>query len=114
VQSVLSKADVLYLSTFPSEIWQYGQSLNKLIDYMLAGKVVLASYSGYPSMLNEAESGMFVPAGDVEAMMEKIKIIYNMPAADRVAMGLKGRDWLLKNRTYKIISKEFINHFLRD
>lgn len=111
VQSVLCKADVLYLSTFPSEIWRYGQSLNKMIDYMLAGKVVLASYSGYPSMLNEAESGFFVPAGDIAAALEKIKFLYEMTPDKRIEMGTRGRKWLLSNRRYEKISRDFQKRF---
>ena len=41
-----------------SKVWDYGQSMNKIVDYMMAGKPVVASYSGYPSMLNEAGSGI--------------------------------------------------------
>jgi hypothetical protein len=57
----LSKCDILYLSTHDSKIWDYGQSMNKLVDYMMAVNLWLASYSGYSSMLNEAESGVFIP-----------------------------------------------------
>ena len=42
-----------------------GSLSNKLIDYMMAGKPVVASYSGYQSMLNEANAGLFVPAGSM-------------------------------------------------
>jgi len=65
VQSVLSHCDLLYFSVHVSEVWKYGQSLNKVIDYMLSGKPVVASYTGYPSMINEADCGSYVPAGDV-------------------------------------------------
>ncbi len=112
VQSVLSRADVLYLSTFPSEIWKYGQSLNKMIDYMLAGKPVIASYSGYPSMLNEADSGFFVPAGDLNALVEKIEALYALPKEERIEIGKRGRRWLLENRTYQKIKDDFVKKFL--
>ena len=59
----LSRCDLLYLATHDSKVLKYGQSLNKLVDYMMAGKPVVASYSGYQSMLNEANAGLFVPAG---------------------------------------------------
>ena len=41
VQSVLSRCDLLYFSVHVSTVWKYGQSLNKVIDYMLAGKPVV-------------------------------------------------------------------------
>ncbi len=34
--------------------------MNKVVEYMLAGKPIIASYTGYPSMINEAECGYFV------------------------------------------------------
>ncbi|MCB5363226.1 glycosyltransferase family 4 protein [Pusillimonas sp. CC-YST705] len=112
VQSVLSRADVLYLSTFPSEIWRYGQSLNKMIDYMLAGKPVIASYNGYPSMINEAESGYFIPAGDLSALVSKIEALYALPETERVEIGKRGRRWLLENRSYQKIKDDFVKDFL--
>ena len=72
VPQVLEKCDVLYFATHPSEVWNYGQSLNKLVEYMLAGKPVIGSYTGYQSMLNEANCGVFIPSGDVNALVAQI------------------------------------------
>src|SRR5690606_17947641 len=33
VQSVLDRCDLLFFSVYPSRVWSYGQSLNKVIDY---------------------------------------------------------------------------------
>ena len=74
VQSVLAKCDLLYFSVHVSKVWQYGQSLNKVIDYMMAGKPVVASYTGYPSMINEANCGTYVPAGDVPALRQEVEL----------------------------------------
>ena len=64
VPTFLSLCDILYLSTRPSKVWEYGQSMNKMIEYMLAGKPIIASYSGYQSMLNEASCGIFIKLGE--------------------------------------------------
>ncbi|HCT6425874.1 TPA: glycosyltransferase, partial [Citrobacter freundii] len=87
VQSVLKHADALYLSAFDSKVWQYGQSLNKIIDYMVAARPIIASYSGYQSMINEAESGFFVPSENANAVVEKIHLLNDMSKQDRDAMG---------------------------
>ncbi len=108
VQDVLAHADLLYFSVFPSKVWDYGQSLNKVIDYMLSGKPVLASYDGYPSMINEAESGYFIPAGDVEKLVEKILSLSKMPKAQLLEMGKRGQDWLLQYRNYEVLAKEYL------
>lgn len=109
VHSVLSNADLVYFSTFKSKVWDYGQSLNKVIDYMLSGKPVLASYSGYLSMINEAECGFFVPAEDVGALVEKILAISEMPESERLCIGRKGRPWLQEHQTYSILADKYLN-----
>lgn len=107
VASVLQHADIVYFSTFPSKVWDYGQSLNKLIDYMLSATPVVASYSGYPSMINEAHCGEFVPAGDAEALVTTLQRLSQLSTNDRKVIGQKGRDWLLENRNYQLLAKDF-------
>jgi glycosyltransferase involved in cell wall biosynthesis len=109
VQFFLQGCDLLYFSTIPSPVWNYGQSLNKVIDYMLAGRPVVASYSGFPSMISEAGSGEFAPAGDVEALRNAILRFAAMPVAERLAMGARGRGWLLANRRYERLADEYLS-----
>lgn len=108
VQSVLSYCDLLYFSVHASRVWRFGQSLNKVIDYMLAGKPIVASYTGYPSMIDEAGSGTFVPAGDVVALERAIANYSVMPVAEREEIGRRGREWLLKHRNYAKLAKDYI------
>jgi glycosyltransferase involved in cell wall biosynthesis len=107
VQSVLALCQVLYFATEASAVWRFGQSLNKLIDYMMAGKPVIASYSGYPSMLDEADCGVFVPAKDAEALKRAIRDFAQMPSEELDRMGRRGRDWIRKNRPYGKIADEY-------
>lgn len=108
VQSVLSRCDLLYFAVHASKVWEYGQSLNKVIDYMLAGKPVVASYTGYPSMINEARSGTFVPAGDIAALRQEILRYSVMEKSEREAVGQRGREWLFKNRSYPTLAKKYL------
>lgn len=101
VQAVLAEFDVLYLSALPSKVWEFGQSLNKVIDYMLAGKPVIASYSGYPSMLNEAGGGVFVPAADAQALAQEVQRFAQLSDEQRLEMGERGRNWMIENRNYQ-------------
>jgi glycosyltransferase involved in cell wall biosynthesis len=108
VPNALKECDLLYLSVHKSKVWDYGMSLNKLMDYMLAAKPVVASYDGFPSMINEADCGTFVPAGDVEALLTEIKRYAAMSVPERDQMGQRGRDWLLENRTYDILASHYL------
>lgn len=109
VQSVLSHCDLLYFSVHVSKVWEYGQSLNKVIDYMLSGKPVVASYTGYPSMINEADCGNYVPAGDVAALRGEILRYVAMDAAQRDAIGRRGREWILANRRYETLAQNYLS-----
>jgi glycosyltransferase involved in cell wall biosynthesis len=108
VPGVLAACDLLYFSTHPSEVWQYGQSLNKVIDYMLAGKPIVASYTGYPSMINEAGCGTFVPAGDVNCLRREIIRYTSLSALERAACGERGRQWILHHRPYDKLASQYL------
>ena len=108
VQSFLAYADILYFSTHKSKVWNYGQSLNKIIDYMVAQKPIVASYSGYYSMINEANCGYFVPANDPRALISKIKEIMMMTEVERNTMGAKGLSWLLEHRRYDKLADDYL------
>lgn len=109
VQSVLVKGSVLYFSVHDSKVWDYGQSLNKVIDYMLAAKPVIASYNGYPSMINESGCGVFVPAADVEAVVAAVRDMKSKSVEERSVMGERGRQWLLDNRRYSKLAQDYLS-----
>jgi glycosyltransferase involved in cell wall biosynthesis len=86
--------------------------LNKVIDYMMADKPVVASYTGFPSMINEAECGSYVPAGDVMALQKEVERYAEMPEAERVVMGAKGKNWLLTHRQYSKLATDYLSIML--
>lgn len=114
VQSVLARCHLLYFSVHPSRVWRYGQSLNKVIDYMLSGKPIVASYTGYPSMINEAACGGYVPAGDIDALQTEILRLAAMPPEQLEAMGARGRAWLLEHRSYDVLASDFLKVLFPD
>ena len=108
----LEKCDVLYFATHPSEVWNYGQSLNKLVEYMLAGKPVIGSYTGYQSMLNEANCGVFIPSGDVNALVAQIVAFSKFQKTELSRMGDRGKSWINQHRTYRKLSLQYLNEVL--
>jgi glycosyltransferase involved in cell wall biosynthesis len=108
VQAALLRCDLLYFSVHSSKVWQFGQSLNKIIDYMVAGKPIVASYTGYPSMINEANCGTYVPAGDILALKREIERYASMSQSDRAEIGSRGKSWILENRSYQRIAKNYL------
>lgn len=107
VPSVLAQCSMLFLSAFPSKVWDYGQSLNKVIDYMLAGKPIICSYSGYQSMINEAECGIYTNPGDVVELKNAVMTYADMPQSEREEIGKRGRQWIIENRQFPILAKKY-------
>lgn len=108
IRFFLDNCDALYLSTKMSKVWEYGQSMNKVVDYMLAGKPIIASYSGYPSMINESGCGIFVKTHNVDDLISAIGYIKNLSPEEREEMGKKGQKWICEHRTYDKLAREYI------
>lgn len=96
VLSALSKFDCLIFSSLKSRVWSFGQSLNKVVDYMLANKPILGFYDGYESMINETASGRFVPH---ENFNDAINFIDTAKT-----LKVTSKQWILENRNYRDLS----------
>lgn len=110
VQSVLAFVDVVYFAVHKTPLLRFGQSLNKVIDYMLSGKPVLASFSGFPSMINEAGCGSYVPAEDVSALRVEIERLADVSPHERARMGELGREWILNNRRFETLARDYLKY----
>lgn len=109
VKYFLSNCDVLYLSTQDSNVWKFGQSMNKVVEYMLSAKPVIASYTGFPSMINEADSGVFISDHDPRSIASAILDYVELTPLQRAAIGDKGRKWIYENRLYSKLAKDYLD-----
>jgi len=109
VKYFLDKCDILYLSTKDSKVWEYGQSMNKVVEYMLAAKPIIASYTGYQSMLDEADCGVFIKTTVPIDVKNAIVNMVNLESPERIKMGEKGRAWIFSHRQYSVLAKQYID-----
>lgn len=109
VKFFLQACDVLYLSTKDSKVWDYGQSMNKVVEYMLSAKPIIASYTGYPSMINEAGCGKFINSTSAKDIIDTILHYAKMNYEERANIGNRGRKWIFENRTYKKLASLYIS-----
>lgn len=109
VKYILAKCNALYFAALKSKVWDFGWSPNKLIDYMMSGKPIIASYSGYPSMINEADCGIFVPSEDEESLIIAIEELTSKPKDYIETMGERGRQWLIENRQWNTIADYYLS-----
>jgi len=105
---LLSFVEVGY-DAFSSKLAQYGLSRNKWIDYMYNQCVIVCSYDGFQSMINESNSGFFVPYQDEKALYDVINKIYNMPNKEVVKMQERARDFIKDFRTFDKLGNKYLN-----
>ncbi|WP_117192192.1 glycosyltransferase family 4 protein [Rhizobium terrae] len=79
----------------PSE-WYENAPISILEAYALGRPVIGAAIGGIPEMVYEGETGLTAKAGSVEDLAERLADLASRPAAERAAMGLKGRNWVLQ------------------
>jgi hypothetical protein len=59
-------------------------------------------------MINEAECGTYVPAGDITALRREILRYAAMNASQREIIGQRGREWILAHRCYEALAKNYL------
>ncbi|MOA28799.1 putative glycosyl transferase [compost metagenome] len=111
VNAFLERCHLLYDGVKSTPLYQFGLSRNKWVDYMLSGRPIVVSYTGYVSMINEAECGVVVPAEDVEALKGALQNYLFMSEAELVEMGQRGKKYIMENRTFDKLAMEYSELF---
>ena len=106
IPSILNEFDVCYVGFKSSNLYQYGNSLNKLPEYLMSGKPIIYSINSPFNPVNDACAGFTVPAEDYEAISEAIMKLKNMPPDERARLGLNGQKYALENLAYTILAKK--------
>jgi glycosyltransferase involved in cell wall biosynthesis len=106
VNAFLQQTDLCF-DSIDSEIARFGLSRNKWIDYMNAGKPIVCSFSGFQSMINEANCGSFVPFGDEAKLGQEILRYKSLTQEEVKLIGSRAKDFLKENRLFSILAKNY-------
>lgn len=109
VPSLLKEADVLYVGLAPSPLYRFGVSLNKLYDYMMAGKPVIYGVDATNNEVAEADCGITVSPGHAEALADAVDSLIVMDAKERDRLGNNGNKWVLEHCEYGNLAKRFLD-----
>ena len=107
VGSFLKQCDLLYDSVKSVPLYEYGLSRNKWMDYMYSGKPMLVSFSGYVSLINEADCGIVVPSENKDALIIAIQDFYQTDQNKLKEMGARGKEYVLQNRTFDVLAEKY-------
>ena len=108
IPALLARLDIAYIGWQRMPIYRFGIAPNKLMDYMMAGRVVLHSVEAGNDPVAEAGCGLTVAAESPAAVAEGLRRLAALGAEERAAMGARGRAFILAHHTYPVLARRFL------
>lgn len=108
VPSALSYADVLYVGAKPHSLYRYGVSMNKMYDYMMAGKPIINGVKAANDDVAEAGCGITIEPESPKAIIKAVMTLKDMRLPEREKMGANGKKWVLENAEYTVLAEKFL------
>lgn len=97
IPNLLKEMDVLFFSLQKCSLFKYGISPNKLIDYMMAKKPIISAVEAGNDIVKEAGCGLTVEPENIMEYVKSIEELFKISEKERILMGEKGREYVLKN-----------------
>ena len=108
IPAFLGALDIAYIGWQRVPIYRFGIAPNKLMDYMMAGCAVLHSVEAGNDPVAEAGCGLTVPPQSPQAVADGLRQLAALPAAERRAMGARGRAFVEAHHTYPVLARRFL------
>jgi glycosyltransferase involved in cell wall biosynthesis len=108
IPSLLAAIDIAFIGWQRVPIYRFGIAPNKLMDYMMAGCAVLHSVEAGNDPVAESSCGLTVAPESAPAIADGLRRLAALPAAERRAMGERGRAFVLAHHTYPVLARRFI------
>ena len=111
IQALLTHFSVCFVGRNNSKLFDFGISGNKYFDYMMASKPILDSNNSPNGPAELAGCSLRVVAESSDAIVQGIISLKNMPASQRAEMGEKGKVYLEKNHSIKVLAEKYVTLF---
>ena len=108
IPALLQAFDIAFIGWRRHSLYRFGIAPNKLIDYMMAARPILHAVEAGNDLVTEAGCGLTVAPESPEAAATGLRALLNLSDSERRAMGNRGREYVLKNLMYPILSERFL------
>jgi len=110
VFKVMSEANALVISVknLP-KLYEYGVSMNKIYEYMLAGRPIVIAIDTFNNPVEEARAGIFVKPESPEDLASAIRKLVTLPKAELDAYGINGRKHVEEFYDYNHLARKYLN-----
>ena len=108
VPGLMAAADAFIISAKDlPELYKYGVSMNKIYDYMLAGRPVIIAMEASNNPVEEAGAGICVRPESPPELAAAIKNLMKLPKDDLHQYGVNGRKYVEKFHSYDQLAEKF-------
>jgi glycosyltransferase involved in cell wall biosynthesis len=108
IPALLQYFDIAYIGWHQQPLYRFGIAPNKLMDYMMAKRIILHSVDSGNDPVTEAGCGLTVPPENPQAIAQGIRQLLTLSKTEREIMGQHGRDYILQNHTYPVLANRFL------
>jgi len=78
------------------------------MDYMMAGVPIINAIEAGNDPVAEAGCGMTVEPENPKEIAQGIRKLLSLTDIERNSMGERGREYILKNHTYDVLARQFL------
>jgi len=107
--TLLASVDVAYIGLQRVPLFRFGIAPNKLMDYMMAGCVILSAIEAGNDPVAESGCGLTVSAESASAIADGLRTLARLDPATRRAMGAKGRDYVERHHAWPVLARRFMS-----
>lgn len=101
IPSLAAEADAFVISVLDlPKLYRFGISMNKLFDYLAAGRPIVIASNAINNPVAEAGAGLTVAPAQPQALADAIEQIATMPMLERQHMGQAGREYVEQNHGF--------------
>jgi glycosyltransferase involved in cell wall biosynthesis len=108
IAKAMAQADAFIYGLRDLPLYRYGISLNKLTDYLAAGRPIIFFGNSTYDPVAEARAGFSVPPGNPGAIADAIEKLAALSPTERKAMGQRGREFLLGHHNIPNLAEKFL------
>jgi glycosyltransferase involved in cell wall biosynthesis len=108
IPATLREFDALYTGLKDNPLYRFGISLNKLFDYMAAGRPILQAINSGNDLVQEAQAGLTVEPQNPHKIAEGLLRLSRLSESERRKMGENGRVYVRQNNDYAVLARRFL------
>src|SRR5438034_271772 len=111
IAKALGEADAFIYGVRDIPLYRFGLSMNKVTDYLAAGRPIIFFGRSTYDPVQDAEAGFSVPPGDPEIVADAIEKLVALRPEERLEMGRRGRRYLVEHHNIPELANRLLAVF---